>query len=73
VTRIKYSVGKTAVVTLKIFDVLGREIESLIDERKHPGVYYAEFDGANLSSGIYFYELLIDGAFFSSKKMALIR
>jgi beta-glucosidase len=62
VTTIKYSIPSGAnremgIVTLKIYDMLGREIATLINENKAPGVYEVQFDGSNLSSGVYFYRL----------------
>lgn len=59
-------------VSLKVFDVLGREAATLVNETKPPGTYKVEFDASNLTSGIYFYRIHV-GDFISSKKMVLIR
>ena len=59
-------------VTLKIYDVLGREVATLVNENKYPGVYSVQFDGSKLSSGIYFYRL-IAGDFTEAKKMVIIK
>jgi len=59
-------------VTLKVYDVLGNEIATLVNEEKPAGEYEAEFDGTNLPSGIYFYQLKA-GRFIETKKMVLIR
>ncbi|MFH1194468.1 MAG: T9SS type A sorting domain-containing protein [bacterium] len=59
-------------VVLKIFDVLGREIQTLVNDYKSPGTYEVEFDGKDLASGIYFYTLR-SGKEISSRKMVLLR
>jgi hypothetical protein len=59
-------------VTLKIYDVLGKEIKKLIDEQKSPGKYELIFDGKGLTSGIYFYRL-ISGDYSITKKMILLK
>jgi len=56
-TLIEYSVAKPERVTIKIYNVLGKEIATLVDEFKEPGVYSVRFDASQLSSGIYFYRL----------------
>jgi hypothetical protein len=59
-------------VSLKIFDLYGRQVEALVNERKAPGSYRITFDGSRLSSGIYFYSLEFNGK-TQTKKMLLIR
>ena len=59
-------------VVLKVYDILGKEIITLVNEKLSPGSYEVSFDGNNLSSGIYFYRL-IAGDFIASKKMILIK
>ena len=71
-TTIIYSLSKTAFVTLKIFDGLGREVTTLVSENKLPGMYEAKFDGTKLSSGVYFYKLTA-GNFVDTKKLILIK
>jgi len=57
VTLIKYQLPERSYVTLKIYDVLGTEIETIVDGEKEAGYYQFSFDGSNLPSGIYFYSL----------------
>jgi hypothetical protein len=71
-TIISFSVPVTAPVTLKIFDVLGNEVATLINEEKPAGVYEIEFNATNLSSGVYFYKVLA-GSFIEAKKMLLTK
>lgn len=71
-TNIKYSVPKDGNVSLKIYDVLGNEVSVIIDGFMKAGVYNAEFNGANFSSGVYFYTLKTN-EFTSTKKMAMIK
>ena len=78
-TKIEYSIPKESFVTLKIYDVLGREVATLVNEEKSTGKYEVEFNGNNLpagrqglSSGIYFYKLNA-GDYSSVKKMILIK
>ncbi len=59
-------------VTLKVYDILGREVETLVDEVKEPGSYKVEWKPGSLSSGIYFYQLRA-GEFIQTKKMQLIK
>jgi Leucine-rich repeat (LRR) protein len=56
-THIPYSVRGSGFVSLKVFDVLGREVATLVNEVKQPGIHSAVFDGTNLPSGVYFYRL----------------
>ncbi len=59
-------------VTLKVYDVLGSEIATLINEEKLTGSYEVDFDGVGLSSGIYLYRLQA-GSFVETKKMVLMK
>jgi len=72
-TQIKYEINKKSQVTIKVFNILGVEIETLVESNQQPGSYKIEFDGSNISSGIYFYSLYIDGIPIDTKKMILIR
>jgi hypothetical protein len=72
VTQITFDIPKNGFVTLKIYDVLGREITTLVNGVKNPGRYIVEFDGSQYSSGIYFYRLESD-EFTDVKKMILIK
>jgi len=71
-TSIQYTINSLQFVKLGIYDVLGREIATLVNEEKTIGNYEVEFDGSNLSSGIYFYRIQA-GNFTATKKLILIR
>ncbi|MBE0550833.1 MAG: T9SS type A sorting domain-containing protein [Ignavibacterium sp.] len=71
-TKIRYSIPEYSSVTLKVFNLLGEEIETLFEGEQPAGVYEAAFDASNLSSGIYFYSLKTDNASLT-KKMLLVR
>ena len=71
-TKIKYQLPKAGFVTLKVYDVLGEEIVTLVNEEKQTGNYEVNFDAKNLSSGIYFYKLQA-GDFVETRKMVVLR
>lgn len=71
-SKIKYQISKTGDVKLEIFDVLGHEITTLVNETLKPGIYEAEWDGENYPSGVYFYRLEA-GSFIETKKMVLLK
>jgi hypothetical protein len=71
-TNIQYQVSNNSNVTLKVYDALGKEVATLVNEAKVPGKYEVKFDGSNLSSGIYFYKLTA-GNYFSIKKLILLK
>jgi hypothetical protein len=71
-TKIKYQIPELSFVTLKVYDLLGREISILVQGEKPVGSYEVKFDGRGLSSGIYFYRLQA-GNFVETKKMVLIK
>ena len=71
-TYIAYKISHPVLVSIKVYDVLGNEIETLVNEEKTAGRYNIKFDGGNLASGIYFY-VLGAGEFVQSKKMLLIK
>jgi len=72
VTKINFSIPSNGLVTLKIYDVLGREITTLVNEVKNAGNYIVDFNASNLSSGVYFYKLEVNG-FADVKKMTLVK
>jgi len=72
VTIIRYQLPITSRVTLKVFDILGREVETLVNEEKPAGKYEVKFNASDLSSGVYFYQLKI-GSFIQTKKMLLLK
>jgi photosystem II stability/assembly factor-like uncharacterized protein len=71
-TTIKFTIPMHSFVTLKIFDLLGREISTLVNEDISPGIYEAAFDGSTFASGIYIYQIKA-GEFSSSKKLILMK
>jgi photosystem II stability/assembly factor-like uncharacterized protein len=71
-TNIKFSLPNTGLVKLVIFDVVGREVATLVNEVKSAGNYTADFDASTLSSGVYFYRLEA-GDFAETKKMLLVK
>jgi 7,8-dihydropterin-6-yl-methyl-4-(beta-D-ribofuranosyl)aminobenzene 5'-phosphate synthase len=71
-TTIKYSVPKLSFVTIKIYDVLGNEVATLVNEEKAVGAYELNWNATNLPSGVYFYRLQA-GDFVETKKMILLK
>ena len=71
-TKIQYSIPKSGFVKLVVFDALGREVETLVNENLSIGTYEVTFNGKNYSSGVYYYRLITDN-FNESKKMLLIK
>ena len=72
VTRIKYSVPKISYLTIKVYDVMGREVATVFDGVQQAGNYTAILDGSNLTSGIYFYKMETNG-FVETKKLVLLK
>jgi hypothetical protein len=77
-TTLSFVISHSSIVTLKVYDVLGTEVASLVDEFKRSGRYEIEFsagsfgDASGLSSGVYFYKLT-SGGFSDTKKMILLQ
>jgi hypothetical protein len=79
-TKIKFAIplsplserGVGGFVTLKIYDLLGREVTSLVNQQLKPGTYEVEWDATKYSSGVYIYKLT-SGNFTESKKMVLVK
>lgn len=71
-TNIEIQIPTTSLVTLEVYDVLGRKISTLLNQEKTAGIYNVVFDASNLSSGVYFYTLWTK-EFIQTKKMILIR
>ncbi len=71
-TTIKFSIPHSQFVILKVYDVLGKVVASLVNEEKLPGNYEVKFDGSNLPSGVYFYRLQA-GSFSQAKKLLLLK
>ena len=71
-TVINYTIPFTGNVAIKVYDVLGNEVTTLVNEEKSAGEYQIDFNANNLSSGVYIYKIQTDG-FVSSKKMILLK
>lgn len=71
-TTIEYSIPKQSHVSIKVYDLLGREITTILNEAKPAGNYSVNFDGSGLSSGVYFYKLTA-GGFNQTKKLILAK
>lgn len=71
-TEISYSIKDAGQVTLRIHDMLGREVATLVNEVEEPGFYKVKFDAGELSSGVYFYSLK-SGNFYQIKKMIVVK
>ncbi|MCW8814122.1 MAG: T9SS type A sorting domain-containing protein [Chlorobium sp.] len=79
-TKIGYSIPQTSQIQIKVYDILGKEIETLVNEEKPAGNYEVTWDAANLPSGVYFYQLRVGGletssgqGFIETKKMLLLK
>ncbi|MFA5012172.1 MAG: choice-of-anchor J domain-containing protein [Ignavibacteria bacterium] len=73
-TTIKFSLPKAGIVTLKIYDVAGREVMRLINNQNMNAGYQTQlFNGSMMSSGVYFYSLLVDNNLIATKKMVLVK
>ena len=71
-TTIQFQIPELSFVTLKVYDVLGNEVAILVNGEKSAGSYVVEFDGSELSTGIYYYQLKSSG-FIQTRKMLLLR
>ncbi|MFA5405076.1 MAG: M28 family peptidase [Ignavibacteria bacterium] len=71
-TIIKFQIKDLRFTTLKIYDILGKEVATLVNEKLKAGTYEVTFEGSNLASGIYFYQLKTDN-FIETKKLILIK
>ena len=71
-TNIKFAVPHNELVTIKVYDVLGKEVATLLNENKQTGIYEINFNASSLSSGVYFYKMSA-GKFSSIKRMVVIK
>jgi hypothetical protein len=71
-TTIKFDLAKNGFVSIKIFDVLGREIKSLVNDNLNKGSYEVSFNAGDISSGVYFYKME-SGDFSQIKRMMLLK
>jgi len=72
-TVINYDVSNESFISIKVYDVTGREVEELVKSNLKPGTYRVDFDASDLSGGVYFYSLYTNGARVDTRKMILIR
>ena len=71
-TTIKFELPRTSQVSLTVYDILGREVSVLVNEKRNAGVYEVKFDGSGLASGVYFYRLQA-GDFTQAKRLMLLK
>jgi len=71
-SKIKFDITKSSLTFIKVYNILGQEITTLVNEQLQPGTYEINFDGTNLPSGVYFYKL-IAGDYVETKKMLMIK
>ena len=71
-TKIEFIISSQQLVVLKVYDVLGNEIATLVNEIKQPGTYEVKFNANNFSSGIYFYSIIAD-KFVQTREMVFLR
>jgi hypothetical protein len=67
-----YQVPKSGIISLKLYDITGKEVKMLLDQMQNPGTYKYDFNASGMPSGVYFYKL--DGSGFSqTRKMVLVK
>ncbi|HZH73110.1 MAG TPA: T9SS type A sorting domain-containing protein, partial [Mariniphaga sp.] len=71
-TTIRYQVPEDGVVSLRIYDILGKEVKTLVNEQKTVGKYEISFDASGFASGVYIYRIQVND-FVSVKKMMLLK
>ena len=71
-TIISYELQVTGFIKLAVFDLQGREIETLVNQKQDAGKYEIKFDGSGIASGVYYYQFKTDG-YVETKKMMLVR
>ncbi len=71
-TKIQFGIPEAGLVTLKVYDLLGQEVATLLNEQKNAGTYEVNFDASNLNTGVYFYKIN-SGNYSVSKKMLLLK
>ncbi len=72
VTKIKFDLPKSGNIIIKIYDAIGREVSTLVNEKLNAGVYSVDWDGINYPSGVYFYQLS-SGSYTETKKMVMVK
>lgn len=71
-TEFKYTIGTAGIVSIKVYDILGREVATVVNEMKQPGTYTASWNATGFASGVYFYKMQA-GSFTDIKKMMLLK
>jgi hypothetical protein len=71
-TKIRFDVQKTSFINITIYDILGRELETMVNEQLKPGTFEIDWDGSNFTSGIYFYKLTTE-SYTETRRMILIK
>jgi len=72
-TIVRFKIKDSKFVTLKVFNLLGKEITTLVNEKQSSGIYEISIDGSNLSTGVYFYSLFIDSKKIDTRKFILLK
>ena len=72
VTSITYEIAAAANVTLTVFDILGRQVRTIVNEREQAGVHTAHLDASGLASGVYLYRVTA-GTFVATRQMVLVK
>jgi hypothetical protein len=73
VTKLEFWISKLGFVSLKIYNMIGNEVVTLVNANLNPGTYKYIFDASDLPSGVYFYKLLVDGNTIDTKRMVLLK
>lgn len=73
ITNVKFQIKNSGVVNIKVFDLSGKEVRTLVNEYKPAGIYQVRFDAEGLPSGIYFCRLSVDNAVHTVKKMVIMK
>jgi hypothetical protein len=71
-TKIRYEIPIESKVLIKVYDILGREVATLVNDYQKAGRYQVEWNAGNLASGVYFYSIKA-GDFYSTKKLILLK
>ena len=71
-TNLEFGISDLGFVSLRVYDILGKEVVTFVNEKLSPGKYKVEFDGRGLTSGVYFYRLTA-GEFTDTKRMKLFK
>jgi photosystem II stability/assembly factor-like uncharacterized protein len=73
VTVISYQLRVSSYVKMTVYDIMGKEIAVLVNQKQNPGTYRVDFNGSGYSSGVYFYQLTVENKIVDTKKMVMIK